>query len=99
MFHHDHSISSTVVGSTGRRDRVNCARNIQNPEQLADLQGGSGGGGMGSGGGSGGGIAGGSGGGSGGGGGDACTVFVGNLAWGTTDEDLLSTFQVGPSGR
>lgn len=50
--------------------------------------GGGGGGGMGGGGGSGGGMAGG------GGGGDACTVFVGNLAWGTTDEDLLATFQV-----
>lgn len=53
------------------------------------VQGGSGGGAMGGAGGGGGGTAGG------GGGGDACTVFVGNLAWGTTDEDLLSTFQVG----
>lgn len=53
------------------------------------MQGGGGGGvGVGGGGGGGGGMAGG------GGGGDACTVFVGNLAWGTTDDDLLATFQV-----
>ncbi|CAM9642995.1 unnamed protein product [Ascophyllum nodosum] len=52
----------------------------------------------------------GGGGGGGGAGGDACTVFVGNLAWGTTDDDLLTTFQsigavksahvqIAPSGR
>ncbi|CAN0066271.1 unnamed protein product [Ectocarpus sp. 12 AP-2014] len=91
------------------------SRPIQVREDREIGGGGEGGGGGGrrgrgsSGGGGGGGGGGGDGGG--GGGGDACTVFVGNLAWGTTDDDLLATFQqtagavvsahvqIAPSGR